>query len=273
MNEELYSFFVENKEYASIVNEQQKEIYQTEFFPNWLGIFLYRIRNNELSLPISIDDFLSQEDVIIFLKVYDIDPVKIWVAFNFIYDIMIDKTTNVRIRGNTLKTFKEVREFIHKHPNFNIYISDDSKVRVKQRCEISNPSFRLIFTKMVDAYIADYQPDDILDSMAQYYDNDSPWFRANNSETDLGLTYKIYYMYLLIENLLSKLITHNKRRPPRTFITYDRRVFIARIIYLFKVTADTEYLLSADGLNGVISQHRGSDKHLNIRSRIYYLLI
>lgn len=272
----MHKLFIDNLDYAALINNHQKSIYGDRMYADWLQIFLDRIDKNKYIAPISIDNFLRKEEIIIPLKAYDIDPTRFWVALNFAYDLTIDRTKHIRSDKKTIDAFREIIEYIDRHPKYKLYISDDHKIPVKNRCEIGNACFRYLFASMVRKYIADYDTPENkgIDLMTRYWDNDDEWFRLEESK-NLGQTYRIYYMYELLNGLLQQLTDKRLRRlkNDKYTITYNKRQLIAQIIYMCELTIDIEgYVFSTDGLNGVIQQCKGRVEKFNVLSEVYTLL-
>lgn len=273
MENAIYEFVSQNVEYASLINDKQKLIYQNRMMAgDWLEIFLWRVKQNEYDAPISLKDFLDKKEFIKPLEAYGINAIKFWVALNFIYDLTIDRTECVRQDKKTIDVFKDVYEYINKHPNFSIYLSEGEGVSAKKSHKITNLRFRYELTKMVRAYITQYstRPDKI-DIMTRYWENDDPGLRAT-FEKDLGKTFSIYYMYSHINYLLSSIITKTKRTTRDSLISFNRRLLISRIIYTYGLTNNSEYRDSCDGLNGIIQQCRHKESKFQVLSKIYKLL-
>lgn len=276
MDKTQYHLFVENLEYARLINDRQKEIYGDRIKADWLSIFLSRLEHNQYVNPIAMDDFLETEEIVVPLGAYGINLTKFWVALNFAYDLTMDRTGSARRNKYTIDVFQEVANYIDKHPRFKIYISDDPKIPMKNRCDISNPCMRYLFRVMVNKYISrsDTQYNKGIDLMTRYWDNDDEWFRADNSQ-DLGQGYRIYYMYKLIDDLFGQIIadTRLRRKKSENNISYNKRHIISRLIYMCKLTFDVRgYVESTDGLNGVIQQCKGRLEKFNVLSEIYTLL-
>lgn len=276
MDKAQYHLFVENLEYARLINNRQKDIYGDRIKADWLSVFLNRLERNQCVIPISMEDFIETKEIVVPLKAYGINPHKFWVALNFAYDLTMDRCCAVRTDRNTIDVFQEVSNYIENHPQFKIYVSDDPKIPVKNRCEINNPCMRYLFSVMVRKYISEY--DSLhnigVDIMTRYWDNDDQWFRADKGQ-DLGQGYRIYYMYELIDDLFRQIIadTRLRRKKNENNISYNKRHIISQLIYAYKLTFDVRgYVESTDGLNGVIQQCKGRVEKFNVLSEVYTLL-
>lgn len=276
MENPQYNLFLENLEYARLINYRQRAIFGGRIKADWLDIFLYRLKHNQYTIPIKINDFIETKEVIIPIEAFGINPLKFWVALNFAYDLTMDRSCTIRTDRNTIDVFQEVSNYIEKHPQFKIYVSDDPKIPVKNRCEISNPCMRYLFSVMVRKYISEYDtPHNIgIDLMTRYWDNDDQWFRADKGQ-DLGQGYRIYYMHELIDDLFRQIIpnTRFRRKKNENDISYNKRHIISQLIYMYKLTFDVRgYVESTDGLNGVIQQCKNSKEKFCVLSEIYTLL-
>ena len=155
-----------------------------EYYDNgWDLHFLNRLKNGKIDPPFKYEAFLDNEDIIATLEGYELDVEKFWFALVFIYDYAetsfknyglvkpasLDKAvqnlfkelgedfSSAEFRKSDYEVLTEIKEYLEKHANARLYLSDDREIPKDNRCETNNPVIIGQMLKYVKRYLARFE--------------------------------------------------------------------------------------------------------------------
>ena len=130
-----------------------------EYYDNgWDLHFLNRLKNGKIDPPFKYEAFLDNEDIIATLEGYELDVEKFWFVLLFIYDMTMDRAlSSAEFRKSDYEVLTEIKEYLEKHANARLYLSDDREIPKDNRCETNNPVIIGQMLKYVKRYLARFE--------------------------------------------------------------------------------------------------------------------
>ena len=205
-------------------------------------------------------EFESNGDIIEVLEAYGLDIEKFWYLLLFIYDVTIQRTTNVALEDerSDYEKLLAVREYIKGHPNYKIYLSDSARVPNKNRAECDDFFFFKVFEEGLDKVICQMEERGMLS-----------WKTVDilHKGTDtLSENYQLYTMYSLFHEFFD-LMDLPDLRATQSGISYSKVLLVSRIAYLCRLTRDRDFCDDAEKLKTIIKDNKG--KKMSVISTVY----
>ena len=205
-------------------------------------------------------EFESNGDIIEVLEAYGLDIEKFWYLLLFIYDVTIQRTTNVALEDerSDYEKLLSVREYIKGHPNYKIYLSDSSKVPNKNRAECDDFFFFKVFEEGLDKVICQMGERE----MQSWKTIDI----LNKGDYTFSENYQIYTMYSLFHEFFD-LMDLPDLRATQHGNSFSKVLLVSRIAYLCRLTRDNAFCDDQDKLKTIIKDNKG--KKPKIISTVY----
>lgn len=220
---------------------------------DWSLRFISRMNNGSIKPPFKDEAFLGNEDIIATLESYELDVEKFWFALLFIYDI----TTNFGINAvDASKTdydvLIEIEDYLNKHPQAYLYLSDDKEVRKSHRYETNSPFILEELRHFVKRELDKYEESPQLKVWT------SGGLQDSGTES-LGGSQQQVLMYKLFKVLFDLLGLPDLRAKKGEVVSYSKILLISRIIYFCRLARNEAFLISDSSLKGNIKQYGDFD--------------
>lgn len=237
--------------------------YDGEYFDNgWLVTFHSRLQSDRIKPPFKYEAFLDNEDIIATLEGYELDVEKFWFALLFIYDITMNFGINAEnISKTDYDVLIEIEDYLNKHPQAYLYLSEDKELRKSERYETHSPLILEKLRQFVKWELAKYKETPQLKVWTGGLLQDS-------YTESLGAAQQQVLMYKLFKVLFDLLGLPELRAKKGEVVSYSKMLLISRIIYFCRLARNEAFLISDSSLKGNIKQYGDFDFNQR-RPKIY----
>lgn len=232
--------------------------------------FLKRI--NRIKFPFTYDDYINNKDIIAMLIGYEIDIEQFWFAMLFIYDFTWIKCINVLKLGETAKVqIENLKEFLSGINSFTMSADGKKKLVINESIIINDlkhhletlladESFDLGFTSINLKQPSNYSYS-TSDQMGYAATRFIKLFEALNLPIKRGK-----YVYLKYQEIDGE---KNPVENSKYEVSFNKMLFISRLLYFMKFTNNISFLLDDNSLKGILKQY--DESKINSFNTKYFL--
>lgn len=221
-----------------------------EYYDNgWDLHFLNRLKNGKIDPPFKYEAFLDNEDIIATLEGYELDVEKFWFVLLFIYDMTMDRAlSSAEFRKSDYEVLTEIKEYLEKHANARLYLSDDREIPKDNRCETNNPVIIGQMLKYVKRYLARFER----------RPEQKEWVSTSfhrGFDKSLSSTHQQVFMYNQFKTLFDALKLPEKRAKKGETVSYSKMLLASRLIYFCRITKNESFTVDSSSLKGVLKDY------------------
>lgn len=221
-----------------------------EYYDNgWDLHFLNRLKNGKIDPPFKYEAFLDNEDIIATLEGYELDVEKFWFVLLFIYDMTMDRAlSSAEFRKSDYEVLTEIKEYLEKHANARLYLSDDREIPKDSRCETNNPVIIGQMLKYVKRYLARFER----------RPEQKEWVSTSfhrGFDKSLSSTHQQVFMYNQFKTLFDALKLPEKRAKKGETVSYSKMLLASRLIYFCRITKNESFTVDSSSLKGVLKDY------------------
>lgn len=220
---------------------------------DWNLRFLSRMTNGSIKTPFKYEALLDNDNIIATLEGYELDVEKFWFVLLYIYDITMDFGINAADASKTdYDILVEINDYLEKHPQTVLYLSDDKELRKSERYETNSPVILQNLRRFVKRELDKYQEVPQLKVWTQD-------FLCRNCTESLGSAQQQVLMYKLYKVLFDVLGLPDLRAKKGETVSYSKMLLISRIIHFCRLTDNESFTVDSSSLKGVLKQYGDFD--------------
>lgn len=181
------------------------------------------------------------------------DVEKFWFALLYIYDITTDFGINAADASKTdYDILVEIDDYLQKHPQAVLYLSDDKELRKSERYETNSPVILQNLRRFVKQELDKYQEAPQLKMWTEDI------LQRNYTESLCSAQQQVL-MYELFKVLFDLLALPDLRARKGEAVSYSKMLLISRIIYFCRLTSNESFTVDSSPLKGVLKQYGDFD--------------
>ena len=211
--------------------------------------FEYRYCTGKIKMPFAKSDYLANDDITATVKGLGLDVEKFWFALLYIYDITTDFGINAADASKTdYDILIEIDDYLQKHPQAVLYLSDDKELRKSERYETNSPLILLNLRRFVKRELEKYEEAPQLKVWTEDI------LQINYTESLCSAQQQVL-MYELFKVLFDLLALPDLRARKGEAVSYSKMLLISRIIYFCRLTSNESFTVESSPLKGVLKQY------------------
>ena len=177
------------------------------------------------------------------------DVEKFWFVLLFIYDMTMDRAlSSAEFRKSDYEVLTEIKEYLEKHANARLYLSDDREIPKDNRCETNNPVIIGQMLKYVKRYLARFER----------RPEQKEWVSTSfhrGFDKSLSSTHQQVFMYNQFKTLFDALKLPEKRAKKGETVSYSKMLLASRLIYFCRITKNESFTVDSSSLKGVLKDY------------------
>ena len=211
--------------------------------------FVYRYCTGKIKMPFAKSDYLANDDIIATVMGLGLDVEKFWFVLLFIYDMTMDRAlSSAEFRKSDYEVLTEIKEYLEKHANARLYLSDDREIPKDNRCETNNPVIIGQMLKYVKRYLARFER----------RPEQKEWVSTSfhrGFDKSLSSTHQQVFMYNQFKTLFDALKLPEKRAKKGETVSYSKMLLASRLIYFCRITKNESFTVDSSSLKGVLKDY------------------